>query len=322
LTATVRRTTASGFDSITIENSRVKAVVIPALGGRLWELTDLNPERQWIWHRDRVALAASPLGSPYDDVWAGGWEELFPNDAPGVFEGRDLPDHGEWWTTAWSVKDTSEGEQAVVRLAGEMRIRRTSCIKEFRLGGDSDTLQISYRIENLEGEGFHFLFKPHLAVAITPHCELVLPGGMVTVVDPGFGTILAAGDPFEWPLGRGADRRERDLRRIPSASSEEREFVYLSGLPAGWCGIDDVEAGTTLRLRFDIRDLPYLWLFLSYGGWRDCYTAVLEPCTNMPKDLAQAVRAGRSAYLPPHAVFQTSLFVTLGARPSGEEARA
>jgi hypothetical protein len=145
---------------------------------------------------------------------------------------------------------------------------------------------------------------------------------IVNVVDPGFGTILAAGDPFEWPLGRGADRRERDLRRIPSASSEEREFVYLSGLPAGWCGIDDVEAGTTLRLRFDIRDLPYLWLFLSYGGWRDCYTAVLEPCTNMPKDLAQAVRAGRSAYLPPHAVFQTSLFVTLGARPSGEEARA
>jgi hypothetical protein len=58
-------------------------------------------------------------------------------------------------------------------------------------------------------------------------------------------------------------------------------------------------------------------LFLTYGGWRDCYTAVLEPCTNMPKDLAEAVHAGQSARLDAGDVFHTSVAVTMGGlRPT------
>jgi hypothetical protein len=74
----------------------------------------------------------------------------------------------------------------------------------------------------------------------------------------------------------------------------------------------DHEAGASLRLAFDRRDFPFAWLFLSYGGWRDVYTAVLEPCTNMPKDLGEAVRAGQAACLEPGATFQTQVAVTLG----------
>ena len=59
-----------------------------------------------------VPLQASPIGAAYDDVWAGGWEELFPNDAPGAFEGRDLPDHGEWWTMAWTALEATGGSEA------------------------------------------------------------------------------------------------------------------------------------------------------------------------------------------------------------------
>jgi hypothetical protein len=156
MNAIVSRDVVGGFEVFVLENSQVRASVIPSLGGRVWELLDRIRGRQWIWHREDVPLAVSPSGTSYDDVWAGGWEELFPNDAPTDFEGRALPDHGEWWTT------------------------------------------------------------------------------------------------------------------------------------------------------------PFLWLFLSYGGWRDCYTAVLEPCTNMPKDLAEAVRTGQSARLDAGAFFQTQV-ATLSA---------
>ena len=65
--------------------------------------------------------------------------------------------------------------------------------------------------------------------------------------------------------------------------------------------------------KYDLADMPFLWLFLTYGGWRGCYTAVLEPCTNMPKELAHAVRIGQSARLAPGGVFQTRVAVTLRA---------
>ena len=64
-----------------------------------------------------------------------------------------------------------------------------------------------------------------------------------------------------------------------------------------------------------------VWLFLSYGGWRDIYTAVLEPCTNMPKDLADAVRLGQSARLTPGEEFVTTVSVTLSGAAGGQTMR-
>jgi hypothetical protein len=312
MNASVSRDVVSGFEVFVLENSKVRLSIIPSLGGRVWELLDRVRGRQWIWHREEVPLAVSASGASYDDVWAGGWEELFPNDAPTDFEGRVLPDHGEWWTTPWAVAEASDGVEAVIRLVADTRIRKASCIKEYRLGGDADTIHVSYRIESREPNAFHFLFKQHLAIAITPSCELALPGGRVSAVDPDFGTMLRGSAPFNWPPARTADLDDVDLRQVPPPGAE-REFVYVTELPESWCGVDDVTLGASIRMHFDRRLMPFVWLFLSYGGWRNCYTAVLEPCTNMPKDLPEAVRTGQSARLEAGAVFQTNVAVTLAA---------
>src|SRR5690606_23610749 len=107
------------------------------------------------------------------------WEELFPNDAPGEFEGRQLPDHGEWWTMSWSVRSTADGDEARLVLEADSRVVRAHCVKEFRLASDAATLHVAYRIRSAEPSPFHFLFKQHLAVAISPSCRLQLPGGKV-----------------------------------------------------------------------------------------------------------------------------------------------
>jgi hypothetical protein len=260
-----------------------------------------------------VPLAPSSPGDEYDDVWAGGWEELFPNDAAGRFAGRDLPDHGEWWTRAWAVAATASGEEAVVRLELRTEVVGAACVKEFRLANVGGTLSVRYRLESREPADAHVLFKQHLPIAISPACRLVLPGGTVQPVDPAFGTLLGGTGAFAWPHGNAPDGSPVDLSVIPAPSPSAREFLYVSGLPAGWCGVDDQAAGASLRLGYDARTLPFVWLFLSYGGWRSCYTAVLEPCSNMPKDLAEAVRLGQSALLPAGGSFETWATVTLGS---------
>ena len=309
--ATISRTTVEGFDALEIENAQVRAVVIPELGGRVWELEDRLRRRQWVWHRENVRLAAADAGAPYDDVWAGGWEELFPNDAPGRFEGRDLPDHGEWWTLSWDVDSTAAGGAAVARLSARSSVVRAVCTKEFRLEADAATLSVTYRIRSEEAAPFHFLFKQHLPVRVSPSCRLRLPGGRVQAVDGSFGTLLPGPGPFDWPLAIG-DGRAADLRTIPPAAAADREFVYVTELPEPWCGVDDQEQGAFLRMDVDPRIFPSVWLFMSYGGWRDTYTAVLEPCTNVPKDLTEAVRQGHSARLMPGEEFVTTVSVTLG----------
>lgn len=302
----------AGVEAVTLENDLLRAVVLPALGGRVWELEDLARGRQWIWHRPDVPLKASHVGDVYDEVWAGGWEELFPNDARGGFEGRDLPDHGEWWTLPWSVVDMSSGADARVVLTTKSTIIRATCTKEFVLAADASSLSVHYTIQSEEPDMFHFLFKQHLPIALTPACRLMLPGGQMQKVDPLFGTILPGLGPFPWPRAQSLTGESVDMRIVPEPTATAREFVYVRDLPAGWCGVTDHAKDASLRMNFDRRVMPFVWLFLSYGGWRDVYTAVLEPCSNMPKDLAEAVRLGLSARLAPRGIFRTSVTVTVG----------
>jgi len=309
----VQRTRVGEFEALVLDTSRLRAVVIPELGGRIWELDDLERQRQWIWHREGVQLTASTPGAAYDEVWAGGWEELFPNDAPGRFESRDLPDHGAWWTTAWLASINEGDSSTTIRLTADTRAPNTRCVKIISASAASATLRISYRIESEEPLPFHFLFKQHLPVAVSSSCRLILPGGTVSAVEPGFGSLLPGNGPYRWPDAGGVD-----LSRIPSRSTGGREFLYVSDLPEAWCAVQDRERAASLRMDFDAATVPFLWLFLSYGGWQECYTAVLEPCTNLPKDLAEAVREGRSARLESGKAFETSVTVTLG----GGDARA
>ena len=310
MTVKVSRGAVGEFEAIVLENLYLRAVIIPELGGRVWELEDRTRGRQWIWHREDVPLKASPLGAVYDDVWAGGWEELFPNDAPGRFENRDLPDHGEWWTMRWAVAESSCDSTANVCLSATSTVVKASCTKEFRLAHDAATLSVCYRIRSDELQPYHFLFKQHLPIHLTPDCRLALPGGKVLAVDPSFGNILPEDGPYDWPFaGRGDN--VIDMRVVPHRSSRMREFLYVRDLPQPWCGVEDTRNSASIRMDFDSREVPFVWLFLSYGGWRNVYTAVLEPCSNMPKDLSKAVRLGQSARLEPGQEFKTTVSVTL-----------
>jgi hypothetical protein len=112
-------------------------------------------------------------------------------------------------------------------------------------------------------------------------------------------------------MAEAAGRRV-DLRVVPPVERQLQEFVYVEALPGGWCGVYDPASGATLRMDFNRGHMPFVWLFVTYGGWRGLYTVVLEPCTNLPKDLGEAVRRGQSARLDPGGEFTTEASVTLG----------
>ncbi len=306
------RTEVHGHPALIIENGLVRAIVIPDLGGRIWDVVDVIRDVNWIWHRPGVPLVRCELGAEYDSAWAGGWEELFPNDAPGEFEGRLLPDHGEWWTREWAVDEVREGESPMIRLSSRMNVCRASCFKEISMRPGSARLDIRYTIVSEQPEPFHFLFKQHLPVAVTSSCRIELPGGQVTAVDPSFSDIVAQDGPSPWPLGAQTVAGIPDLSHVRGKESRLKEFVYVASLPSPSCAIVDTARACRIRLSWEHATMPYLWLFMSYGGWRDVYTVVLEPCTNMPKDLTSAKDLGQAALLRPGERFETYVSVEVG----------
>jgi len=83
------------FRAIMLGNERLAVDVLRGLGGWMWTFLGKRRGEQWLWRKPGVDLWAVGWGADYDDNWIGGWDEVFPNDAPGDCFGRRHPDNGE-----------------------------------------------------------------------------------------------------------------------------------------------------------------------------------------------------------------------------------
>lgn len=290
---------------ITLANSEVQLVIRPDLGGRIDQLKDYKTGQEWLWHPPHYDAAQSrslDVGASFDDHWTGGWDEIFPNDVGGQFRERELADHGELWSQAWQVVEQSATE---VKLACQCQTVPVRVEKTIRIEGAE--AQIHYQFQNQSDETIPFLLKQHAAIAIEAGDEILLPDCLVEPVTLDFSKIIGQDQKTRFPHAFAADGQKIELQRIPSATSQLQEFYYCSDLSVGECGIQKKESA--LLMRFDLNDFPYVWVFQSYGGWRDYYVLVMEPCTTIPFDLETACRNGTTAQLQPRETQQRTLTV-------------
>lgn len=282
---------------------RISVTVAPELGGRLVELTDTDAGRQWLWRNHENPLGRVASGAEYDDVWQGGFEELFPSDAPISIGGVDYPDHGELWSIPWDLEEISDSSIAMstVGPASGVEVTKIFSLSEARL-------DVRYELAHRGRHELPILFKLHPAFDIDENCRIDVPGGVVEEVESGFGNLLEGLVPEPWPTSA-------NLSECRPRSSGTNEFVYVSDMPEGHCGVVDEQARSWVRLDYSQDQFPYCWIFMSYGGWRGRNVVVLEPCTNYPKDLAAAIESGTSARLLPGETVQYEAAITVGDLP-------
>jgi len=294
---------------IELKTSCLKVTVDVENGARLVRLCAGDTDENWLFYEPERAIGYPVGHSVYDDVWVGGFEELFPNDAPVHFDGRALPDHGELWNARFDVVELSE---AAVILRRECVTVPAAIEKRIMLSESGATLRMTYQLNNMSAERLWYLFKLHPAMRVERGDMILLPGGQVTPVSPGFG-VLDDTRPLPWPVAvyKGQPLR---LDLVREEESGFREFVYVSALHEGWCGIHRARTGERIRLRYDQAVFPYCWLFITYGGWRGYNVVVLEPCTNVPKDLAEARAMGSCAELAPGEVKSLHVAVEVESR--------
>jgi hypothetical protein len=301
--------TLHGLRAILIENRFLRLVVLPEAGAKIWQITYKPLDSPLLWNHPRILPARHVIHARYDDVWSGGWDELFPNDEAGILQGEFLPDHGELWTGNWQAEPFHDSNAVGVHLRFVTPISSFLVERTIRLQSQSTTFEIQYRFTNQNSEASPFLWKLHPAFAVSAEHRIDFPA-MTVVREPGFpGSLDEASLTFPWPYAQSTNST-LDLRQVPDASSRAVHFFYGTELASGWCGITNRANGLASALRFDTNVFSSCWLFASHGGWRNLNVAVLEPATGYPFHIQAMIDAQRAHWLPPGESLETSvLFV-------------
>jgi len=284
--------TYRGFQAVVLENEALRAVVLPGLGAKLWQLTHKPTGTDLLWQHPRIKPRPVAFGASYDDHFFGGWDELFPNDVPETLGGEAMPDHGELWTLPWEFETRQGDGEAEVVLRAETPVSACRMEKRILLRSGEAKLRFTHRLTNLGARPLPFLWKLHAAMRVNADSRLDVAAGRVYIEDFGPPRTGETKKSYDWPFAIGADGEAHDMRRCLPPSAGVNEFQYATELTAGWCALTDTSTGIGMGLAFDAEVFRSCWFFATYGGWRQLQTIVLEPCTGYPISVNDGVEAG------------------------------
>jgi len=295
-----------GCRVLRLESDLLRIDVMPELGGKIYHWIHKPEDRDYLWQHPRIKPAVLPPGTNYDDTFSGGWDELFPSDAPGEHRGEVYPDHGEYWTRCFDWEVEESPQSVTLHLRAEGNVTPTRMERWITVEASSTVVRFRHRITHLGEHGFDYLWKLHPALRVGSSHEILISAGKGLIATPGCGRLSADTLDFVWPRVPGRDGATFDLSKVPATSGVPGyEMVYLTELRDGWCAVLDHATGSGFGLAFDPRIFSTVWLFQSYGGWRGLSLAILEPCTTYPYSLAEAARSGRVAHLAGGEVLET-----------------
>ncbi|MGH9517609.1 MAG: hypothetical protein ACRD3P_18230 [Terriglobales bacterium] len=295
-----------GLRSVVLENQSLRVIIFPEAGAKIWQITYKPLDADLLWNNPRIPPARLPANSRYDDVWSGGWDELFPNDEVSVIEGESYPDHGELWTGEWDAEPWSRADEVGVRLRYVTPISSIEVEKTIRLPRDKPRIEFQHRFINRGRTAFPFLWKLHPAMAVTPQHRIDFPPMQVALEAAFPGTLAGAPELSHWPLIKTA-AGEIDLRCVTPEDARQLYFFYGTQMKGNWCALTNTASGLACGLQFDPKVFPYSWLFATYGGWRNYNVAVLEPCTGYPLNFEAMKAAGRHHSLAPGESLQSDV---------------
>lgn len=283
--------------SVVLENDLLRVTVLPELGGKIWSIVFKPLDREMLWHHPDLKPGPVSPGAPYDDVFCGGWDELFPSDVAVEIDGFTLPDHGEWWSIPWAWRvDEGPGALTLTLEAGGFatshQARRTITLREGRA-----TIELGTSVHNTGDRPIPYLWRHHPALPVEPGARIDLPAARVRA-DADL-TVKIADGSFIWPHAVTESGGTVDFSVVPAADSGQVWMLYATELPAGWCAVSYPEEGIGIGLAFDAAIIDTITLFTTFGGWRDLATILPEPGVGYPADLTQARIAGRHGTLAP-----------------------
>lgn len=300
--------TYAGIEAVVLENREVRLVVLPSLGGKIYELRSKRDDVQFLWHNPRMLPKRAPFAANFDNFFIGGWDHPFPTLEPSTVGGEDLPYVGELWSLPWTWRPIEGDGWIGLEQSVQATILPAKLTCRIRLDDDAPGFSLHYQLEHVGTLPFEFMWGLHPCLALDPETEFRIPAKRATIVQSPNGGVGPVGTTYEWPVLRVGD----DSWAVDHALPPARGVFGLHELPLeeGWFEVVR-GSGARLKVEFPKEVFRVLYLWMVYGGWRGIYHAALEPWTGGGLQLAEAIRNGTARTLTPGERLEVTVRATV-----------
>lgn len=290
---------------IEIENKELRIAIIPDLGGKMVKLQNKRSGTQFLKEPmiDYQLFSKPHYGDKFLPPNAAGFDECFPTISPSTYDykGEEIqfPDHGELWSKPWKYEERGNG--ITLWTYGERLNYRFA--KHIEINGN--TLLFTYELESLEEIPFDYIWSAHPLLNIEEGDELLLPKEITEVnLNSSSNSLIADNrNRLPWPKILG-NNSNIDFNYVQPKSSIFAAKLFTNRLTDGNAGIYRKGCNETLLYTFDTEQIPYLGIWLCYGGWPEQtkdqdYTLALEPCSARTDSLSEACRWNEEQTIAP-----------------------
>jgi hypothetical protein len=296
-----------------LEDDLVRVVIDPRCGGKIRSFVSKRTGREFFYQDPRTSF--SNEGYSLHDV--SGLDECFPTVASCTYPSEpwqrlDLGDHGWLWKRPWNVTSTGDALTATVEVDEiPMRFERSCRLVE------PGQLQLDYAIENLTDECVEFLYANHVLLYADRSTRIGYPPEM----DKAYVTVtyhlpeITDGAWIEWPPNTSNFSEPLDARRGNVIK------MFSPRLRRGAAEVTHGDQSESLRIEFDVEQLPYLGILLAQGygpverDLRGLFIA-LEATTGIGEHLDDCRTTDTSTRLGPREVYKFQIKLSLVQRPA------
>jgi hypothetical protein len=291
--------------SVVLSNEVLELTVLPQTGARIYSIVHKPSQTEFLWHHPLNQPRRHKPDDIFDDVFPGGWDELFPTCDACTFDGLTVPDHGELWAKDW---EWHMEDNACLYTGTTAMLFPVLFERRLYLDDKAASFILRYRLKNMSSRAHRLIWGMHPLFAVTPYHRLELPAGEMLVGWTSSGDIGQLGQRYQWPY-LPTQHGFRDMRYLPGPTSNLSAGHYAMNPQGNWFALTDTKKQVSIAMVYPAEIFRSLWVWQTYGQWRGLYHLAVEPWVGYPVKLDEAVAAGRCFLLAPRQVLEYDVSV-------------
>lgn len=302
---------ADGFDVIRLCNPRISITVLPELGGKIYEILDLETGRDWLWKNPYINLRHPSPGMDYErDLDSGGWDEILFSVKPCTLavshnHSLSIGDHGNVVDRAWRhvEKGVNNCGEAICDLISEGQSPDFKFQRRIVLDIEQPRFSIEYSLRNSGSTSWPWMWCAHPLLNIDDGMHIHLQQGQqIRTVSNG---VTGPVTDQAWPdlsMPNGESINLTKVFESPGGTDGLCQKLYVKSEKQVCLSTADGEE--SFNMMYDPQSLPWLGLWINNNGWSGCGSKPyrnlgIEPSTTPHDCLTEAVRNGNGDILEP-----------------------